>query len=148
MKKLRVHLTPKEMISSALIFILLMIPSVSAESLGTGQGFVIFGIVFSIIITALFFTGLAIVSSNTPMKVFFLAMALIIFLFNIGVMVIIVQEYFSTSEGLSTITNNFFYLIATLFTVILLIGVLGALAYAIKSFKFKKGMLNGENLMK
>lgn len=140
---------PKFKILSALIILLfIMIPSISADSLGTGQGFIIFGIVFSIIITALFFTGLAIISSNTPMKVFFLAMALIIFLFNIGVMVIVVQEYFSTSEGLSTITNNFFYLIVTLFTVILIIGVLGALAYAIKSFKFKKGMFDGENLMK
>lgn len=120
---------------------------VSAESLGTGQGFVLLGTIISIIVCCLFFFVVAIISSNTPLKIFFTGLGAVCLLFNIGFGIIIIQSYFPTTGSINNIFNNFFFLMATLFGGAMILTGIGFFAWAILSFKKKRGRHEDENLM-
>ena len=126
--------------NSPSIFILFMLslPFASAGSLGTGQGFVLFGLLISILICSLFFFGIAIVTTNSPMKFFFIVLGAVCIIFNIGISINIIQAYFPNFTGLSSIFNNFYYLIITLISAGIIAGTIGAFIWAIASFKNKR----------
>ena len=123
--------------------LLLALPLVSAN-LTSGEATIIFGSIFSLIIVAIFFLVISIMSGNIPIKIFFLGLASLTILSMVGVGVSVMQDFFSDFTNLIIAYGGFYRL--------LLIGIgAGAIALilwlivvAVKSFWKMRGMSDSE----
>lgn len=92
-----------------------------------GQGLVLLGSVFLLIIVALFVGFLGFRSNNTTIQLSFIAFSIILSVFTLGLIVNVIQLSFGT---FSEIVGNF-STVYTLFTVLLGIGAIGLIIYII-----------------
>ena len=125
---------------SFIIIGILLISSVSA--LSSGEGTILFGTIFSMTATLIFFLVLSIITKNTPMKVFFMGLAILTLITSIGVGVSIAQEFFSDFSQLIVSYGAFYQMLVYL----LIAGgaglILWLLVVAVKSFYAKKGVID------
>ena len=127
---------------SIFIVLLLSISLCSASSLGSGQALVLSGVIFSIIATGIFFFIVALISNSKVMKVFFISLAFLSIVFMVGMMIIIINQYYSSFVQLVDTYNSLFILLL----VLAFAGLIGLLVtvsvIALYSLKQKRGFID------
>ena len=127
----------------SLLFSLFLIPFCSA--LTSGEGTILFGAVFSIIIVVIFFLVLSIISQNKPMKMFFMGLSFLSLFASIGMGVSILQEFFSDLTKIVQVYGQFYIMLIALIGA----GIIGLILYlivvAVKSFNSYRGYSEEED---
>ncbi|MHA1201363.1 MAG: hypothetical protein ACTSQ4_02425 [Candidatus Heimdallarchaeaceae archaeon] len=125
-----------------IVALFLMIPFSSA--LTSGEGAIVFGAIFSILIVVVFFLTLSIIINSEPMKLFFISLSFLSIIAAVGVGVSTLQEFFPTFQKLIASYSNFYILLITLSLFGLLALIIYMIILAFKSFYAYRGMADDE----
>jgi len=134
----------KRLFLMPILLVLLLSSLMQVSALTSGEGTIIFGAIFSILVVAVFFLFISIISNNTPIKVFFISLAGLTIIFGIGFGVSVLQQYFSDFTTLIQTYSSFYQLLLILSGA----GALGLIIWLVivsfKSFYRNRGMLGDD----
>lgn len=126
-----------------MLFKLLLIPTISA-SLTSGEATIMFGTIFSVLISAIFFLILSIITANKTIKIFFISLSGITLVVSVGMGVSIIQQFFSGFSTLSQSYGAFYILLTILLGGAVIALIIWLVIVAFKSFNSYRGLIEPE----
>ncbi len=123
-------------------FLLILTPQVSA--LTSGEATLIFGAIFSMIATVIFFLVLSIMTSNVPVKIFFISLSMIVLVFSVGTGVSVITEFFSDFTSLISSFGAFYRLLTILLTAGSFALIIWLVVVALRSFWSYRGKIGSQ----
>lgn len=130
--------------TSLFAFLLILILTPLTSALTSGEGTIVFGSIFSLMIIVAFFLILSIIIKNDPMKIFFMSMAVLTILASVGMGVSVMQEAFSDLTNIVTAYGTFYILLLTLTAGGMLALIVWLIVVAVKSFYSYRGLIDDD----
>lgn len=123
------------------LFMIMLLPFTSA--LTSGEGTILFGAIFSMLVIVVFFLTISIIIKG-PMKVFFVGLSFLTIVASVGFGVSIMQQFFSDFTVLINSYGNFYLLMLILSLAGLFALILWLIIVALKTFNSYRGLTDEE----